>query len=143
MAVPIPPERSEMATYRRRNKYGNKWCEHAGQKFQSKAEMIRYRDYLKPWSEEGLISDLRRQVRFELIPAQRINGEKVEDPCHYVADFVYVDDSGKTVVEDVKGNRNTSDLAYKMFVIKRKLMLQRYGIRVKEVTIKNGKAVLV
>lgn len=128
-----------------RSKYKNQWCEYDGQMFQSKAEMNRYKRYLKPWSEEGLISDLRRQVRFELIPEQRINGELIEKKCVYVADFVYVDnETGKTVVEDVKGNRNTSDLAYKHFSVKRKLMLQRYGIRVKEVVVdKNGKAVVV
>ena len=40
---------------------------------------------------------------------------------------------GETVVEDVKGYRDPSSAAYAKFVIKRKLMLERYGIRVKEV----------
>lgn len=71
----------------------------------------------------GLITDLREQVRYELIPAQQ--GER---SCSYVADFVYVDNaSGQTVVEDTKGVRT------KDYLIKRKLMLWVHGIRIKEV----------
>lgn len=40
---------------------------------------------------------------------------------------------GKTVVEDVKGYRDPSSAAYAKFVIKRKLMLERYGIQIQEV----------
>lgn len=50
----------------------------------------------------------------------------------YVADFVYTDTrTNLTVVEDVKGYRDGG--AYRVFVIKRKLMLQRFGIQIKEV----------
>ena len=78
----------------------------------------------------GKIRDLREQVRFELIPAQYDTGTRkcVERKVEYVADFVYVDcATGETVVEDVKGVRT------KEYVIKRKLMLWRHGIRIKEV----------
>lgn len=78
----------------------------------------------------GKIRDLREQVRFELIPVQRENGDGkvVERACFYIADFVYVDAAtGETVVEDVKGVRT------KEYVIKRKLLLWRYSIRIKEV----------
>lgn len=74
----------------------------------------------------GAIADLKRQVKFELIPSQRVNGKVVERPCTYVADFVYKE-GGKTVVEDTKGFRT------KDYIIKRKLMLQVHGIRIKEV----------
>ena len=50
----------------------------------------------------------------------------MERPCTYVADFVYKE-GGKTVVEDTKGFRT------KDYIIKRKLMLQVHGIRIKEV----------
>lgn len=74
----------------------------------------------------GAIADLQRQVKFELIPSQRIDGKVVERPCTYVADFVY-QEGGKTVVEDTKGFRT------KDYIIKRKLMLQVHGIRIREV----------
>lgn len=47
-------------------------------------------------------------------------------------DFVYTQD-GETVVEDVKGYRDPASAGYAKYVIKRKLMLYRYGIRVREV----------
>ncbi len=93
---------------------------------------------LRAMLRAGQISNLREQVRFELIPAQYgecgkdFKGKTVkvllERACSYVADFVYYDnDSGQTVVEDTKGVRT------KEYVIKRKLMLQKYGIRIKEI----------
>lgn len=75
----------------------------------------------------GIISNLREQVPYELIPAQKNEyGKVIERAVIYKADFVY-DENGKTVVEDVKGVRT------KEFVIKRKLMLYEYGIRISEV----------
>jgi hypothetical protein len=44
-----------------------------------------------------------------------------------------VNSVGDTVVEDVKGYRDTSSAIYALFVVKRKLMLWVHGIRVKEV----------
>ena len=78
------------------------------------------------------ISELRRQVKYELLPSQRMDGKCVERPLHYIADFVYTQD-GETVVEDVKGYRDPASAGYAKYVIKRKLMLYRYGIRVREV----------
>ena len=75
----------------------------------------------------GIISNLREQVPYELIPAQKNEyGKVIERAVVYKADFVY-DENGKTVVEDVKG------VITKEFVIKRKLMLYEYGIRIREV----------
>lgn len=82
----------------------------------------------------GEISNLRCQVKYELIPQQRETKRPhkcIERNCCYVADFVYTDKHGETVVEDVKGYKGGE--AYKVFVIKRKLMLWRYGIRIREV----------
>lgn len=73
-----------------------------------------------------MISDLQKQVRFELIPKQ--TGER---KCEYVADFVYTNNNGYKVVEDTKGYRRGA--AYDLFVIKRKLMLQVHGIKIVEV----------
>lgn len=53
-------------------------------------------------------------------------GKVVERECSYKADFVYTE-GGETVVEDVKGYRT------KEYIIKRKLMLHVYGIRIREI----------
>lgn len=90
-----------------------------GQVFDSKMEYHRWCE-LKLLERAGKISDLQRQVKYEVIPKQ--DGERA---CTYVADFVYRQD-GKTVVEDCKGFRTE---AYK---IKRKAMLFLKGIRIKE-----------
>lgn len=118
-------------------KYGNAKAEIDGELFDSRKEARRYL-YLKHELDTGKISDLQRQVRFELIPAQREpdtvgprggvkRGRTIELACDYVADFVYRNEDGATVVEDTKGMRT------KDYVIKRKLMLYVHGIRIKEI----------
>lgn len=82
---------------------------------------------LKLLQRAGEISDLREQVTFELIPAQRDPaGTLLERNCRYIADFVYKDRQGNLVVEDTKGVRTPE------YKIKRKLMLHVHGIRIKE-----------
>lgn len=117
-----------------------------GFQFDSKKEYHRWCEL--SWLERaGRISKLQRQVEFELIPTQREAstevykagpqkglpkpGTLIEKNTKYVADFVYIDSNGKTVVEDTKGLKKGA--AYDLFVIKRKLMLFVHGIRVKEV----------
>lgn len=100
-----------------------------GSVFDSRKEARRYQE-LK-WAERaGDIQNLRLQVPYELIPLQRKPSGGSERAIKYIADFVY-EQNGRTVVEDVKGYRRGT--AYNVFSIKRKLMLQRYGIEVKEV----------
>lgn len=82
---------------------------------------------LQTMQRAGIISNLREQVRYELIPAQRDSyGKVIERPCAYIADFVYQDLNGNTVVEDTKGVRT------EVYRIKRKLMLFRHGIIISE-----------
>ena len=102
-------------------KYGNTKVEADGVLFDSKREAARWRE-LRLLEQAGEISDLRRQVRYELVP--KMPGER---PVDYIADFVYRDKDGNEVVEDVKGVRTRE------YVIKRKLMLLRYDIRIREV----------
>jgi hypothetical protein len=106
-------------------KYKNRKIAVNGDVFDSKKEYIRYRE-LALLERAGRISDLKRQVKYELIPSQRVNGKVVERACTYVADFVYTE-NGKTVVEDTKGFRT------KDYIIKRKLMLYVHGIQLQEV----------
>ena len=120
------------------NKYGNRKITFDGQTFDSKKEMRHYTELLL-LEKAGKIKDLQRQVKFQLIPAQRepdIIGPKgghkpgklIEREVSYVADFVYTDlQTGQTVVVDTKGFRT------KEYTIKRKMMLYFHGIRIKEV----------
>lgn len=110
-----------MRYYYNRNKYKNKRVVIDNIEFDSQREALRYLD-LKVLEKAKKISDLRLQVKYELIPKQ--DGERA---CNYVADFVYKDENGQTVVEDTKGMRT------KDYIIKRKLMLFRYGIKIKEI----------
>ena len=110
---------------RKLGKYNNRKLTIDGEVFDSQREARRYRE-LAMLQRAGQISDLKRQVKYELIPTQRIGGKVVEKSCVYIADFVYTK-NGETVVEDAKGFRT------KDYIIKRKLMLHAHGIRIKEV----------
>ena len=105
----------------RTSKYGNMKVVVENQIFDSGREYRRWVE-LNLLQRAGEISELKRQVKYELIPAQE--GERA---CNYTADFVYKDRDGKTVVEDAKGCRT------KEYIIKRKLLLQKFGIRISEV----------
>lgn len=123
-------------------KYHNTKVVIDGIQFDSKREAQRYQQ-LKLMEKAGVICDLKRQVKYELVPAQYINGKCVERAVTYTSDFEYyvlnplkhktimADPNAKTigqhVVEDVKGMRTD------VYKIKRKLMLYRYGILVTEV----------
>lgn len=123
------------------SKYGSRNQTVSGITFDSRKEARRFQE-LRLLELAGEISDLRLQVKYILIPTQRAPsfevykrgpnkgrrkpGEVLEKECAYIADFVYAK-GGETVVEDAKGVRT------KEYIIKRKLMLERYGIRIKEV----------
>lgn len=130
------------------NKFGAKKFKDpaTGMEFDSKAEYRRWCE-LCLLEKAGKISGLCRQVKYELIPAQRAEstgvykagpqkglpkpGAVIEMATSYVADFIYFGEDGKLVVEDVKGCKKGA--AYDLFAIKRKLMLYVHGIKVKEV----------
>lgn len=94
---------------------------------------------LKLLERAGKIVNLKRQVKYVLIPAQydapvvnskgkEKRGKLIERECYYKADFEYqYKETGELVVEDAKGCRT------KDYIIKRKLMLSVYSIRIKEV----------
>lgn len=123
--------------YNRRNKYGARKVTKNGLIYDSKKE-ARRAGILEALEKAGAITDLRRQVKYVLIPTQREPdtigpkggrkpGKVIERECYYLADFVYtITATGETVIEDTKGVRT------KEYIIKRKLMLERYGIRIKE-----------
>lgn len=111
-----------------RAKYRNKKTEIGGAKFDSKAEASRF-IALKRMEEAGLISNLRRQVSFELAPAVKIQGKgRMSPPLRYFADFVYEQD-GKQIIEDVKGQERVTE-GYR---IKRHLLKALLGLDIVEV----------
>lgn len=125
----------------RRQKYGNIKIMVDGIQFDSKREAARYQE-LRLLERAGRISGLQTQVKYVLIPTQRTasfelyksgpkkgmrkSGKVLENECAYIADFVYTQD-GSEIVEDAKGMRTA------VYRIKRKLMLERYGIQIQEV----------
>lgn len=126
----------------RRNKYGNNKVECDGHKFDSLREYRRYL-YLKHEQEKGNIVCLELQKPFLLIPTQmeptgdiyqrgpnkgKPKMKCVEKECVYKADFAYIRKSDNAfVVEDAKGMKT------KEYIIKRKLMLMIWGIKIQEV----------
>lgn len=125
----------------RRAKYSNQKVNINGEVYDSKREFFRNCELVE-MEKAGEISALRRQVKFELLPAQREPstetyksgphkgehkpGRVIEKALTYIADFVYLKD-GQIVVEDTKGFRT------KDYIIKRKLMLYIHGIRIVEI----------
>lgn len=146
-------------------------------RFDSTKEYERYL-MLQALEREGKISELKRQVAFEIIPAHghdscirfkdvpiyRVGNEVLdkmadarvrakelgikacdivkdiktipiykyivdETNAVYTADFTYIDEDGDYIVEDTK-----SDITRKQadYVLRRKLMLDRLGIKIKE-----------
>ena len=111
-----------------------------GEVFDSRKEADRWCELLL-LEKAGQILGLKRQVRYLLIPEQREpdtqgprggirKGKVIERAVYYVADFVYDVPDGNEgshiVVEDSKGVRTPE------YILKRKLMLDRYGIRIRE-----------
>lgn len=133
--------------YRRtRNKYYSQTVTVNGITFDSQKEYRRFCE-LSLLEKAGAITDLKRQVAFELIPAQfeeiptgefykqgdrkgqpKMKRVCIENSVVYNADFVYTE-NGKTVVEDTKSKVTKT----KDYIIKRKMMLYFHGIKIKEI----------
>lgn len=100
--------------------------------FDSRDEMNRYIE-LCDMQGKGLISNLRRQYSFELIPRQskmvvkhlktkdKMVEKFLENPAIYTCDFMYLE-NGVYVVEDVKSTFTRLDKSY---ILRRKLMVQK------------------
>ena len=105
------------------SKYKNKKVTICGIQFDSQMEAKRYFE-LTYLLRAGEIRNLKRQVKYELIPKQG----KLR-AVTYVADFVYEEKANGTwrkVVEDTKGMRT------EVYKIKKKLMKYIHGIDILE-----------
>lgn len=117
------------------SKYKSRKITKDGMVFDSLREYKRYTE-LALLEKVGQISDLQRQEKFVLIPAQyeyvpdkkdgKLKRKCVERECAYYADFTYWKD-GYKVVEDTKGFRT------KDYIIKRKLMRYMNDIAIVEI----------
>ena len=114
------------------NKYNARKTEVDGIVFDSNKEANRYTE-LKLMQRAGMIKNLRLQQKFCLIPTiEGVRGGVKQRATYYIADFEYWEKHGDKwvrVVEDVKSPA-TKTAAYKL---KKKLMLWRHGIEIREV----------
>ena len=107
-------------------RYGNHKVIVDGEKVADSQHEYRRLNDLIVLQRAGEIKDLQTQVRYNLIPAQKICGEKVRG-TDYIADFVYWTKDDQFICEDAKGHRTDA------YIIKRKMMKLIHNIDVVEV----------
>lgn len=95
--------------------------------FDSKKEARRY-DALVVLLRCGAIEDLRVQPEFTLIEAYTTPGGERVRAMRYRADFSYRQ-GGRLIVEDVKSPATRT----RVYLNKRKMMMEKYGIEITEV----------
>lgn len=130
--------------FNKKRKYKNKKTVVDGISFDSQKESKRYL-FLKDLENKGIIKDLQRQVKFELIPAikkeetvflktkQKTVKKTEQLPITYTCDFLYTKVEDDTlVIEDVKASKNYAAVD-KVYVIKKKMMRALKGLTIKEV----------
>lgn len=110
------------------SKYRAKKVEIDNIKFDSEKEAKRYLQ-LKELQNNNKISNLRLQVKFELIPKQTDTNNKFKyHQISYIADFVYYNnETNEEVIEDVKGYKTPE------YKLKKKLFYYRYKKDIVEV----------
>lgn len=115
------------------SKYRAKRVEYNGEIFDSKFELT-YFVYLQELVKQGKITNLQRQVKYELLPRQTdAIGKFLYHPVEYKSDFEYDDVQGVHHTVDTKGFR-TAD-----FRIKQKLFYYRTNRDIECVTYKEAK----
>lgn len=103
----------------RRSKYNAKKKVVDGHLFHSTKEAERYCE-LKLFLKAGLIRNLVLQPRFLLQDKFKDKQGKTHRKIEYVADFLYIDNDGKAIVEDVKG------VLTAVYKLKKKMFLKIY-----------------
>ena len=107
-------------------KYRNEPIIVDGIRWDSKKELARWVE-LKLLEHLGMITDLKRQVAFELAPSVVLYGRK-RPPLRFTADFTYIEDD-QFVAEDCKAPPTRNETAYK---IRRHLMMSVHSIEIRE-----------
>lgn len=105
------------------NKYHAKKIDTPDGKFDSKKEYKRWCE-LKLMEKAKKISELDRQVKFELQPSFKLNGKTIRG-ISYKADYVYIED-GHQVVEDCKGFKTP------VYKLKKKMFEYKFQTELKE-----------
>lgn len=114
------------------SKYKSKKVEYQGMIFDSKFECTYY-SYLQELLKQGKITNLERQVKYELIPRQTNEiGKFKYHPVEYKSDFEY-DVQGVHKTVDTKGFK-TAD-----FRIKQKLFYYRTNREIECISYKDAK----
>jgi len=114
-----------------KHKYNAKKVIVDGIMFDSKREARRYKE-LKMLEKAGKIKNLKLQPVFLLQEGFYRNGKAIRQMT-YKADFEYVDEKGRRVVEDVKG------VVTKEYAIKKKLFLKKHiDVLFRELYFKKG-----
>lgn len=108
----------------KKKKYSEKKVEANGILYDSVLEYKRHL-ILMMYEKEGRITSLKYHVSFTLIEKTYYGG-----PICYEADFVYKDKEGNLIVEDTKSPATKT----RLYKLKKRLMAERYGIVIKEVT---------
>ena len=106
----------------KQNKYHNTKVIYEGKKFDSVKEK-NYYIKLQLLESYEMITDLKRQVKYEIQPSYEINGRKVR-AITYVADFTYKDKEGKRHIIDVKGMKT------EVYKLKKKMFEYKYNIEI-------------
>ena len=126
-----------MFKFNPKHKFNNKKMSTPDGEFDSKGEWERWL-FLKEAEKNGQISNLRRQVKYTLIPTQyrteivhlKTKDKEVqrvaEREITYTADFVY-ENGAEIVVEDFKGFPNDR------WPLKKAMMLYFHGVAIREV----------
>ena len=107
-----------------RSKYGARKTTVDGITFDSHKEAERYIE-LRLLQRAGKITKLKLQPEYELLPGFTVDGIRHRKTV-YRADFEYVDERGKTVVEDVKGMKTD------VYRLKKKLFAWKYKMNITE-----------
>lgn len=123
-----------------KSKYRNEKVTFQGMSFDSKKELQRYL-FLLDAERRGVISELKRQVKFELIPAiteeyvehlktkDKVKTRTLQLAVTYICDFTYVKD-GVLVIEDIKSDHK---LLTKEYQLKKKIMFAIHRLIIREV----------
>ena len=137
-------------------KYFSKKIRNEHGEFDSKAEFERYL-YLKHQEDMGVISYLKRQVRFEIVPmtpkkvkielkTKTKEVERVDERAkYYTADFTYLNSNGQYVISEIKstGTALARDYPLRRALIKRIVFLHNEEVGfedwVFEEIVSNGK----